>query len=169
MPSNIVLIGMPGSGKSTVGRPLADLLGHRFIDTDQQIEIGEGKSLSAVLAGLTRREFLELEARYIQQLDCEQCVISTGGSVIYDDAGMEHLRQLGVVVFLDVSLEILESRLADLSARGVVIAEGQTIADLAGQRRPYYVRHADLVVPCGDESPDANARKIAAKIAETHQ
>lgn len=164
---NVVLIGMPGSGKSTVGRPLAEALGYTFLDTDECIEIGENKPLSAVLAETTHEDFIELEARYIQELDCRRTVISTGGSVIYDETGMMHLRGLGTVVFLDVAIEILEIRLADLAARGVVIAPGKSIADLAGERRPHYVRYADLIVPCNNASPEANARNIVARLAET--
>ena len=167
IPPNIVLIGMPGSGKSTVGRPLAEALGFDFLDTDHCIELGEEKPLSGVLAETTRDGFIELEARYLQELECRRTVISTGGSVIYTEAGMTHLRELGTVVFLDVAIEILEGRLADLSARGVVIAPGKSIADLARERRPYYTRYADLIVPCNDDTPLANAQTIIARLKET--
>lgn len=160
LPPNIVLIGMPGSGKSTVGRPLASQIGFGFIDTDHSIEHGEKKPLSAVLAGATRDDFLKLEARYVQQLDCENCVISTGGSVVYNEEGMAHLRALGMIIFLDIDLVTLEGRLDDLAARGVVIEPGHTIADLARERRPLYERYADLTIPCGNDLPESNAKRV---------
>lgn len=166
MSSNIVLIGMPGSGKSTVGRHLAERFGYAFVDVDTCIETGEGKPLSAVLADTTLEGFIALEAEYVRQLDCRDSVISTGGSVIYDEQGMAHLRDLGVVVFLDVPLEILETRLADLPARGVVIAKGQTVADLARGRRPLYTKYADLTVTCGDETPEENAKLVTTRLSE---
>ncbi len=157
---NIVLIGMPGSGKSTVGRPLANRLGYAFLDTDHVIEAGEDKPLGAVLAGSGLQQFLDLESRYICGLHCERTVVSTGGSVVYCDAAMQHLRELGVVVFLDVPLPVLEMRLADLAERGVVIAPDQSIASLEQERRPLYERYADAVVACGDDSAEDVAARV---------
>lgn len=139
---------------------MASLLGFDFIDTDHTIERGEGKPLSAVLADASRDAFIELEARYVQQLDCRDSVISTGGSVIYNDQGMAHLRTLGTIVFLDIDVTTLEGRLDDLVARGVVIAPGHTIADLARERRPLYEHYADLTIPCGNDLPETNARRV---------
>ena len=161
-PRNVVLIGMPGSGKSTVGRPLANRLGYAFLDTDHVIEAGEDKPLGAVLAETTLDGFVSLESRYICGLVCARTVISTGGSVVYCDDAMRHLKELGRVVFLDVPLPVLESRLADLAGRGVVIGPGQTVADLERERRPLYEGYADLVIACGDEPAEA----IAARVAE---
>ncbi|MBA3314728.1 MAG: shikimate kinase [Planctomycetaceae bacterium] len=160
-PRNIVLIGMPGSGKSTVGRPLANQLGYAFLDTDHVIEAGEDKPLGDVLAGSGIDGFIDLESRYICGLHCERTVISTGGSVVYCDAAMRNLKELGAVVFLDVPLEVLEARLADLAGRGVVIAPGQSIAELERERRPYYEHYADFVVACSDEPAAEVARRTA--------
>jgi len=162
MRRNIVLIGMPGSGKSTVGRPLANRLGYAFLDTDHVIEAGEDKPLGDVLAGSGLDRFIDLESRYICGLHCKQTVISTGGSVVYCDAAMENLRELGTVVFLDVPLPILESRLADLAGRGVVIGPGQSIADLERERRPLYERYADISIACDDQSAEIVAGRIIA-------
>lgn len=164
MPRNVVLIGMPGSGKSTVGRPLANRLGFAFLDTDHVIEAGEDKPLGAVLASTSLDGFIDLESRYICGLHCEMTVISTGGSVVYCDQAMEHLKTLGQVVFLDVPLGILESRLADLAGRGVVIGEGQSLADLELERRPLYERYADLVVRCGDEAAEETAERVLKRL-----
>lgn len=162
-PRNVVLIGMPGSGKSTVGRPLANRLGYAFLDTDHVIEAGEDKPLGDVLAGQGIDGFIDLESRYICGLHCERTVISTGGSVVYCDAAMQHLKDLGPVLFLDVPLRVLEARLADLAGRGVVIEPGQSVAELERERRPYYERYADVVIQCGDEpATDVAERAIAA-------
>ena len=166
-PRNVVLIGMPGSGKSTVGRPLANQLGYAFLDTDHVIEAGEEKPLGDVLAGSGIDGFIDLESRYICSLHCDRTVISTGGSVVYCDAAMQNLKELGPVLFLDVPLVVLEARLADLAGRGVVIDPGQSVAELERERRPYYERYADLVIECGDEpAADIAVRAIAALTAK---
>jgi shikimate kinase len=159
---------MPGSGKSTVGRPLANRLGFAFLDTDHVIEAGEDKPLGHVLAGTTLDGFIDLESRYICGLVCQRTVISTGGSVVYCDAAMRHLKELGPVVFLDVPLAVLEARLADPhelpARRGVVIAPGQTVGDLERERRPLYESYADLVIRCGEEPADDVAVRIIAQL-----
>lgn len=155
---------MPGSGKSTVGRPLANQLGYAFLDTDHVIEAGEDKPLGNVLADSGLHGFIDLESRYICGLHCERTVISTGGSVVYCDAAMQNLKELGPVVFLDVPLDVLEARLADLAGRGVVIAPGQSIAELELERRPYYERYADLIIACGDEPAEEIAKRTAARL-----
>lgn len=166
---NVILIGMPGSGKSTVGRPLANQLGFAFLDTDHVIEVGEEKPLGAVLASTSLDGFIDLESRYICGLHCQRTVISTGGSVVYCEQAMQHLKELGQVVFLDVPLHILESRLADLAGRGVVIAAGQSIADLEVERRPLYELYADIVVKCGDEPAETTADRVIQRLTESSE
>lgn len=156
---------MPGSGKSTVGRPLANQLGYAFLDTDHVIEAGEEKPLGDVLAGSGIEGFIDLESRYICGLHCERTVISTGGSVVYCDAAMQHLKELGPVLFLDVPLPVLEARLADLAGRGVVIEPGQSIAELERERRPYYERYADRIIRCGDDPAAEVAQRAIAALA----
>ena len=160
VPRNVVLVGMPGSGKSTVGRVLAEQLGFAFLDTDRLIEAGEDKPLGDVLAGTTPQGFLDLESAYIRSLACDASVVATGGSVVYCPSAMAHLKTLGPVVFLDVPVSVLEPRLADLAARGVVIAAGQTLTELDAERRPLYSRFADVTVACGEEP----AEQIAARV-----
>jgi shikimate kinase len=164
-PRNVVLIGMPGSGKSTVGRPLANRLGFAFLDTDHVIEAGEDKPLGDVLASTSLDGFVSLESRYICGLVCQRTVISTGGSVIYCDEAMRNLKELGPVVFLDVPLPVLEPRLADLAGRGVVIAPGQTVAELERERRPLYEKYADLIVTCGDEPAAEVAERVVSLLS----
>jgi shikimate kinase len=164
-PRNVVLIGMPGSGKSTVGRPLAHRLGYAFLDTDHVIEAGEEKPLGAVLAARGLEGFIDLESHYVCGLACDRTVISTGGSVVYCDAAMQHLKELGLNIFLDVPLNVLERRLADLAGRGVVIAPGQTVAELEKERRPLYERYADLVIRCGDDAAEEIAERLVAALA----
>ena len=159
---------MPGSGKSTVGRPVANRLGFAFLDTDHVIEAGEDKPLGHVLAGTTLDGFIDLESRYICGLICQRTVISTGGSVVYCEEAMRHLKELGTVVFLDVPLAVLESRLADVHElpmrRGVVIGPGQTVADLEQERRPLYESYADVVLRCGDEPAEEIAGRVIAAL-----
>ena len=162
--SNITLIGMPGSGKSTVGRPLAGLLGYDFLDTDLVIEQGEGKLLGDVLAGTTLQGFLDLESRYINRLSCSRTVISTGGSVVYCPLAMQHLKTMGRVIYLDVPVPVLESRLSDLAGRGVVIGPHQTLRDLETERRPMYERHAHLTIQCGHRSAWEVAEEVVRQV-----
>ncbi|QDT39026.1 shikimate kinase [Stratiformator vulcanicus] len=159
-PDNVSLIGMPGSGKSTVGRPLAARLGYRFVDTDEVMETGEGMRLSEIMAAHSPAGFLEIEENYLLSLSGPHDVFSTGGSVVYLDRGMAHLKSLGPVIYLDVPLDVLNQRLSDLEARGVVIAPGKSVADLEAERRPLYEKWADLTIQCGDHPPGWVAAEI---------
>jgi shikimate kinase len=127
---NVTLIGMPGSGKTTVGQHLARHWGWTFFDTDHFIERGEGKTLEQIIDEHGHAAFLQVEASYIGRVAGQGQVISTGGSVVYNTAAMHHLLGLSTVVYLNVPLTELERRLGNLKARGVVIAPGMTIADL---------------------------------------
>ena len=146
--NNIILIGMPGAGKSTIGVLLAKALGYTFLDTDVYIQAEEGLLLQELLDRHGDAGFLALEAHYLQQLGCEQTVIATGGSAVYSDAAMRHLQASGPVVWLALSVVELEQRLDNLASRGVVIAPGQTIADLHARREPLYRQYADITVCC---------------------
>ncbi len=127
---NVTLIGMPGSGKTTIGQYLARHWGWTFLDTDHFIEQSEGKRLEEIIDVVGFDEFLQIEARYVQKVAGSKQVISTGGSVIYVDVAMQHLRSISTVVYLDVPVAELEQRAGDLKARGVVIAPGKTMTDL---------------------------------------
>ena len=138
---NVILIGMPGSGKSTVGVVLAKVLGYRFIDSDLEIQSQEGKRLPELIEG-----FLDIEARVNASIEAERCVIATGGSVVYRDSAMQHLKEIGTVVYLKLTCEELEERLGDLRCRGVALQEGQTLQSLYEERIPLYEKYADITV-----------------------
>lgn len=143
---NIILIGMPGAGKSTIGALLAEELGWRCLDTDLEIQKLEGRSLAEIIAADGAETLLEIEARVCASLRAECAVIATGGSVIYSDAAMRNLKQQGTVVYLEVPLDVLIERLSDAIERGVAFCAGQSIADLYRERRPLYEQYADVIV-----------------------
>ena len=145
---NIVLIGMPGVGKSTVGVLLAKTTSRNFIDTDVYIQARHGQRLQEVIDAQGSREFLTLEESEILTLNCRAFVIATGGSVVYSDRAMRHLKSSGVVVHLDLAFDLLEKRLTNLAERGVVIASDQTLRQLYDERQPLYRRWADATVDC---------------------
>mgnify|MGYP001861080584 FL=1 len=143
---NIVLIGMPGSGKSTIGVVLAKVLGYRFVDTDLVIQEQEGKLLQEIIAERGNDGFLALENEVNSRLDVSRSVIATGGSVIYGQEAMEHLRKNGWVVYLKLDYEDLKKRLGNLRCRGVVLREGQTLKDLYRERIPFYEKYAHIEI-----------------------
>lgn len=126
---NIVLIGMPGVGKSTAGVVLAKVLGYEFIDADLIIQQQEGKLLREIIAEVGTDGFIEVENRVNSQIEVEKSVIATGGSVVYGKEAMQHLREIGTVVYLKVSYDILEKRLHDIKGRGVVLKTDRIFAD----------------------------------------
>ncbi len=143
---NIVLIGMPGVGKSTVGVVLAKVLGYQFVDADLVIQEQEGKLLREIIAEVGTEGFIEVENRVNASLMVRHSVIATGGSVVYGAEAMEHLSQIGTVVYLSLPFEILNKRLHDIKGRGVALREGQTLRDLFEERVPLYEKYADITV-----------------------
>lgn len=146
---NIVLIGMPGAGKSTVGVLLAKALGYAFLDTDLVIQRREGALLQSLVDSLGVEPFLDAESAAIRSVDCQRTVIAPGGSAVCRADAMEHLKRLGPVVYLRLPLEELETRLSNISSRGIAMAPGETLADLYAFRAPLYQRWADLTVDVG--------------------
>ena len=147
---NIILIGMPASGKSTVGVVLAKLLGYDFVDTDLLIQHQEGCRLEESIRRRGLDGFLDLEDEVCSLLAVSDTVVSTGGSVIYGVNAMKHLKELGTIVYLQVELETLQERLHDMHSRGVVLRPGQSLGDLYNERTRLYERYADLIIPEGD-------------------
>ena len=145
---NIVLVGMPGCGKSTVGVVLAKNLAMDFIDSDLLIQREMGMRLSAIIERYGDEGFRQIEGRVNSGIRAENSVIATGGSVVYSEEAMAHLKSIGTVVYLKLSYEQIEDRLGDLHARGVTIRPGQTLRGLYEERCPMYERWADIVVPC---------------------
>ncbi len=147
---NVILIGMPSAGKSTVGVVLAKVLGLDFIDTDLLIQSRTGRRLEEIIRERGVDAFLDLEGEVCAALEARNAVIATGGSVVYREAAMEHLRRLGTLVYLQVDYAELERRLTDAAERGVALREGQTLRDLYEERRVLYERWARLRVPEGE-------------------
>lgn len=143
---NIVLIGMPGVGKSTVGVILAKVLGYQFVDADLVIQQQEGKLLREIIEEVGTDGFIQVENRVNAGLKCNKTIIATGGSVIYGQEAMEHLKEIGTIVYLEVSFPTLEKRLSDIKGRGVVLKEGQTLYGLYEERTPLYEKYADVRV-----------------------
>jgi shikimate kinase len=146
--SNIVLIGMPGSGKSTLGVMLAKQTSRDFVDTDILIQSSEKQSLQSILDTRGYLALRSIEERILCGLNCSNHVIATGGSAVYSHAAMEHLRQDGLIIFLDVALAVLESRDLGLSTRGIAKRPDQSFADLYAERCALYLRYADVVIDC---------------------
>lgn len=152
--SNIVLIGMPASGKSTVGVQLAKWLSMGFIDTDLLVQARAGESMQTFQERKGLDAYQTLECETVQSVVCENCVIATGGSAVYCGAAMEHLKSIARIIFLDVPIEEIKRRIGDYSGRGVVIKPGMTLDDLYAERRPLYLKYADVVIDCEGKTQD---------------
>ena len=144
MKDNIILIGMPGCGKSTVGVVLAKNLGFRFIDADLAIQEREGRLLSEIIEREGREGFHRIEEEVLLSLRPARCVVATGGSAVYGARAMAYLRSVGTVVYLRLPCEEIRARLGDLSQRGVTLRRGQTLEELYAERVPLYEKYADL-------------------------
>ena len=143
---NVVLIGMPGAGKSTIGVILAKVLGKDFIDADLVIQKKEGRLLREIIEQEGPDGFLAVEERVNAGICPDAAVIATGGSVVYGQRAMEHLGRIGAIVYLKLSYPAVESRLRDIRGRGVVLRDGQTLLDLYQERAVLYERYADVTV-----------------------
>lgn len=144
---NIVLIGMPGTGKSVVGRALADRLGYTFVDVDDLIAAEAGKTLPEILRSEGLDSFVELEGRVGENLDFENTVIATGGSMVLSEKAMEHMKKNGVVVWLETPISQISDRMPeDLMDRGIAAPRGMNIREIYEYRKPLYARYADLIV-----------------------
>ncbi len=162
---NLILIGMPSSGKSTVGVLLAKLMGYGFIDSDLLIQGEEGKRLSEIISEKGAEGFLRVEERVNAGLQTERCVIATGGSAVYSSRAMEHLKKLGTVVYLKVSEEDVKRRIPSLEKRGVVMRGNlKTVEDLYRERAPLYERYADLTIDRKGKDVEATAQEIILKL-----
>lgn len=146
MMNNIILIGMSGAGKSTLGVLLAKALNYDFVDTDIMIQQKHDDLLCDIIEKEGINQFKAYEEAVLCGMSIENSVIATGGSVIYSEKGMKHLRTLGKVVYIDVPFQQIEKRLGNIHSRGIVIEEGQTLKGLYDERLSLYKQYADLVV-----------------------
>ncbi len=161
---NIILIGMPGVGKSTVGIVLAKVLGYDFIDSDLLIQKAEGKLLWQIMREMGNDAFNRIEERVNCAISAERSVIATGGSVVYGAKAMEHLRSIGTIVYLEADCPTLAGRLGDLTRRGVVFRPGQSLAELYAERIPLYEKYAQLTIPVGNRSVQETVADIEAAL-----
>lgn len=160
MRSNIVLIGMPGSGKSTCGVVAAKMLLKNFFDTDLLIQNFEGISLQEIIDKKGKDYFEKAEEDAILSLNIQGTVIATGGSVIYSEKAMQHLKSLGKVIYLHLDYDDMCKRISNLSTRGVLIRNGKTLLDMYNERLPLYEKWADAVIECGSNTVEQTARLI---------
>ena len=164
--SNIVLVGLPAAGKSTLGVLLAKRLSLDFVDTDVVIQVRQGRRLQEIIDGDGAATFRDLEEKAVLSLSPERTVIATGGSVVYGERAMQHLRSLGRIVYLHLEQPLWEKRLSDLDTRGVVRAPGQSLASLYAQREPLYRRWAERIVEVGDLGHTDAVERIAAAVRD---
>lgn len=139
---------MPGAGKSTIGVLLAKALSRDFVDTDLLIQAAEERGLQEMIDSDGLDDFLAIEERHILALNAHGAVIATGGSVVYSEEAMRHLKLNGTVVYLQLPLSDLEARITDMDSRGVVIAPWQSLTDLYHERLPLYEHFADITIGC---------------------
>ncbi len=162
--TNLVLIGMPGVGKSTVGVLLAKATSRDFLDTDVYIQAKEGRSLQEVIDREGTEAFCRLEERHVLSLICRSCVIATGGSVVYHPTAMRHLGSSGIIIHLDLDLPALERRLTNLDSRGVVMAQGQTLSQLFAERQPLYQKYSCYTIRCANRTHEEVVAEITRRL-----
>ncbi len=147
---NLVLVGMPGAGKSTTGVLIAKELGFSFVDTDLIIQERENALLQEIIERVGLEKFLQIEESVILSLNVEGAVISTGGSVIYSQPAVTHLKKKGLLIYLEVSYEEIERRISNIASRGIVFGKGKGLRDIYAERTVLYEKNADLVINCTD-------------------
>jgi len=162
--SNIVLIGMPGAGKSTVGVLLAKALGRYFLDTDIYIQAVEDKELQQIIDEKGLQEFCRIEESHIICIDIKNAVIATGGSAVYSEKAMQHLAQDGTIIHLDLPFEEVQRRVTNLYTRGVVMGKGQTLAGLYEKRQPLYKKYAEITIQCSGKIHEQIVEEIVQRI-----
>lgn len=157
---NIILIGMPGSGKSTCGVLAAKALLKNFFDTDLLFQGLEEKRLQDIIDDDGIEYFLSAEERAILSLDINATVVATGGSVVYSDKSMEHLKKSGKVIYLHLSYDTMVDRIKNITTRGVVVKEGDSLEDMYNERLPMYQKWADVVINCDNNTVEQTVEKI---------
>ena len=149
---SLILIGMPGAGKSTLGILLAKSLAKDFVDTDLLIQLEHRKTLQDILEEQGYQALRDAEERVLLNAHYPNHIIATGGSAVYSAAGLQHLKHFGPIIFLDVDIETLEERIHNMNSRGIARPADQTFADVYAERRPLYLQYADIVIDCKHKS-----------------
>ena len=162
---NIILIGMPGVGKSTVGVVLAKILGYQFIDADIVIQQEEGRKLKDIIKEEGVEGFIEIENRINASIIGNKTVIATGGSFIYGKDAMEHYKKIGIVVYLKLGYDEIDKRLNDIKNRGVVLKDGQNLKELYEERCVLYEKYADIVIDEAGLNVEETIEKIIEKLS----
>ncbi len=162
--SNVVLIGMPGSGKSTCGVLAAKALLKNFYDTDLLVQGIEGERLQSIIDSKGIDYFLQREESAVLSLNLDATVIATGGSVVYSQRAMEHLRKQGKIVYLHLAYETMRDRIRNITTRGVVMKNGDTLLDMYNERLPLYQRYADVVINCDGNSVEQTVKQIVLSV-----
>ncbi len=166
---NLILIGMPGAGKSTIGVLLAKELGVEFVDTDILIQLQEGKTLQHILDASDYLALRQIEERILLGLEPNQKVIATGGSAVYSEKGMQHLKAHGYVIFLDLPLPQLRRRIHNFNTRGIARAPEQSLNALFTERRLLYQRYADITLACRGKSAQQSVNILISKLSRLNQ
>ena len=166
MKNNLIFIGMPAVGKSTVGVVLAKKLGLGFLDTDLLIQEKEGRLLRDIIKAEGLDGFLKIEGKVNSEVNVENYVISPGGSVVYCEEAMEHFKEIGIVIYLKVSCETIMNRIKDPKKRGVVLRRGQTLEDLYNERTKLFEKYADLVVEEDGRTIDETIESVSKALGE---
>lgn len=163
--SNIVLIGMPGSGKSTCGVLAAKALLKNFFDTDLLLQGLEQNRLQDIIDDRGIEYFMSAEEEAILSLDIKAAVVATGGSVIYSEKAMQHLKSMGRVIYLHLDYDTMVKRIKNITTRGVVLKSGTTLKDMYNERLPLYEKYADNVIYCDDNTVEQTVEQIV-KVVE---
>lgn len=166
---NLILIGMPGVGKSTVGVILAKELGMQFLDSDLLIQKREQKLLKQIIKEKGTDGFIAVENEVNASIAAENTVIATGGSVVYGKGAMEHLKKIGKVIYLKIAYECLEKRLHNLKGRGVVLREGQTLRDIYEERTVLYEKYADLIIDESHKGIEETLQEVLKSVTEINE
>ena len=162
---NVVLIGMPGAGKSTVGVVLAKVLGYQFIDSDILIQDREKRLLKDIIEQDGLEGFIQIENDVNASINTKDSVIATGGSVIYCEEAMRHLKSIGTIVYIKLSFDTLDSRLGNIQQRGVALKEGQTLYSLYEERCPLYEKYADVIVEAENMDVEGLLEEIKVRVS----
>jgi shikimate kinase len=157
---NIILIGMPGAGKSTVGVLLAKRLGYNFVDTDLLLQSWQKCRLQQIIAREGLENFKAIEEQILMELTTTHSVVATGGSAVYSESAMDRLRNLGQLVFIDIPLEELLGRVNDMDNRGLVIGPNETYENLYKERLPLYQKYAEVTIAGNGMTVEAVAAEI---------